>query len=637
MYCNPLGPIIHPKQCHFPHANQFTERELDEITEDMKKMSDEDVGKVIDELSDSELKKWLEGLNGTKPYPSNGCSYDGDKRADAYKQIAKGSDGPTLLRIHKNLPGYSAKLEFANAVATSASGDAKNYFVDKMAEQAGKGNNNAWNVESIAAVSVLEKLNKNELQSVIPKLSVGELETLAACAQRSKTESMIGQCGGNIESIEASPERLVNILKTAENMTDENAKARLFKAAASQLEKGGDGSPSARIELYNLLARNIDDVSVLLNAHDRLASSERLGEGQSQYHDAQLQRQMEFADAVAKSASPDLKKAYIEKLAERLDGKTFNNEWSGDTTAVVRVLETLKAGDLQSVLSKLDKQQLEMLVSSAVRRKTENFDKTIRHTASPEPLVKILETAAQMKDVNLKARLFEVAALQLKKFDDAFVFKKLDDNRVHILNPPIDKAQATIADALTKLVKSDVTGMVGALESQKTAELKDLGTGEGKGLSAYMESMVAQGKGETVGDLIKSLRGDNPKEFMNKTNSDGSYQNAESLGYFTGSMRKGINELNQKALEEGKEFSAFMAAGKIASLSLYIYGIVGSLAERGMSVSLDQLEQMVNTDLANGIKERQSLADRLEAGVWPADIDGTPKSAYETTRERVVR
>ncbi|PID62945.1 MAG: hypothetical protein CSB44_02955 [Gammaproteobacteria bacterium] len=389
-----------------------------------------------------------------------------------------------------------------------------------------------------------------------------------------------------------------------------------------------------RAEAYEMLANRLDG-SRLLRVHNNIDGSDNNIDGS--------ERQLEFADAVAKSASRSSQLNYVDRLAEQLDGNpshednhlgsTVAKAWNGDSIGAVRVLEGLDAGGLQSALSRLDNRQLETLVSSAQQRRDSYSWKgpVYATSASPERLVNILETAEGMKDVNAKARLFEVSGSQLDKLDGG----------------PFsgDEARVNVTDAMTGLLKSDVTGVVGALESESVAgtntrseELHELGTRSGNGLSTYMQSMLEQGKADTVGEMMLSLQTGNNHQtpvnrFLAEEQGRLNYQNAANLGYYIGAMREGIGAMNQSTARQGELVS------NIFRTSISLAGVVsGSSGGFAASILLGSLtHEAVNSVASNITSERQSLADGLETLAWPDINNSTVESAFGDAVDRVVR
>jgi len=254
----------------------------------------------------------------------------------------------------------------------------------------------------------------------------------------------------------------------------------------------------------------------------------------------------EFAQAVARTASPQAKQAYIDSLKgqlgqprefDLLDSSTSSPEARGLAT----VLGSLRGAAFDRAAASLDDDQLRAVLHGATG---ESFHQPLSGkgitprtsvTWDTQPLVDIINASATGTDAEQKARIFQGAADINEHIRNGVGGTSFDDGSREA--PPI-------IDGLTNLLQSDTTGLVDQLTTTEPT---------GQSLSIYVRQMLEQGRTQELGDMISKLtmgndRAQSPVEFLNAQETDITgqpyYRNAENLGYFVGAIAGSIEDMN---------------------------------------------------------------------------------------------
>lgn len=357
------------------------------------------------------------------------------------------------------------------------------------------------------------------------------------------------------------------------------------------LEHGGFGgmqglSESERKDLFNDLARDAGgaELARLSEALEGRGDVEALGR------------------SVADYATPQAKVEYIEALAARTTnndsdthtgfGSSTSTYGSPEAVAVGNVLASLRGANFDAAVGKLDAAQLDAVVRAASRE-------TLTTTVSPggaassvshdtAPLAAILDAAATGGDPAVKSRLFRAGAGVLGGLDGS------------LFTPDVTASteRPRLADALTRLLQSDTTGVVDRLATDELS---------GRSLAAYAKAMVKEGRIESLGQLMAKLQHGNDLSepdaakyiSQTRTNSMGQeyYANAQSLGYFSGAVQAGINTIisDRKAQAD--------AIGNLFTSALFAASAAVPGAHVGVKVAVPLINgatRQTITEISNG-------------------------------------
>lgn len=355
---------------------------------------------------------------------------------------------------------------------------------------------------------------------------------------------------------------LKDIQKTFQNLTPEEANEVFKNLSDSDLKDWADeldgtaGSfdKSEKKQLFDELAGKLDgqQLARMINA---------LGdEGNIQ----------SISDSVANNASDATKvdlinrmKDYVEKnpgsakgVAELITGLGNN------PTALEGVLQNLSLSQLQAVMKAASQEEIHTTVGL-------DGSSSIYTTFDPQPLADMLNAVAKTGNAELKAKVFEAGASELKRIEEAG----------GLLNPVAGQGDAAklVRDGLTSILDSDTTGIVTKLENEN----------KGESLKNYVKSMLATGNkadqeklGEQISKLLSGNNIDqNPVTRFEQTSSGtlgtNYYQNARNLGFYAGAIHAGIKSITDDRGDQAAIIkNVFEAAAGIVGAEFPITGAV---------------------------------------------------------------
>lgn len=325
---------------------------------------------------------------------------------------------------------------------------------------------------------------------------------------------------------------------------------------------------------------------------------------------------MALGQAVAQHADSATKIDFIKEMAPRTADQDYDSgilgggSWSegGDkeAEAILDVLSSMgndPAGFNQAV-GALDESALHAVAQAGINQTTQYSESSVTVTHDPKQLTALLDAAAKSSDPAVKARVFDAGAAALQNLRD--------NTKFPVIGIGADADARQITDKLTTLLNSDVRGITHELHEHDQY---------GKALSTYTSEVLRTGAGgqEVLGKQLAQLQGAgtglSPIEFMEQqapgTRGTPYYRNAESLGYFTGAMRAGLDAQNADASASGTIIKGILGAA-ISALSLgRASGSVGFLTSTIVDAAVNG---------ANG--DRTQLGQALQDLAVPVDAEG---------------
>ena len=261
------------------------------------------------------------------------------------------------------------------------------------------------------------------------------------------------------------------------------------------------------------------------------------------------------------------------------------------------------------------------IVDGAARKTEVNTRGGQVRNFDPEPLANLLEAVSTLSgegSAKEKARLFEMGANKITQIRD-----EANSNGVVPFGLGTyygQPAEDLIRNSLTKILDSDTTGVMTQMETLNR---------KGKGMTAYIKSMINSGEKDQLATFINRLqRGNdlsqNPIENFTKKTTDAEgneyFRNASIMGYFTGSI---ISATEQITGDRTKQ----------AEIIKGIFGNVLSLADagKGGTVIGAASSQIVNDITERLNKGNIELAEALTELTYPRTSNGEP---YEGSAER---
>jgi len=274
---------------------------------------------------------------------------------------------------------------------------------------------------------------------------------------------------------------------------------------------------------------------------------------------------------------------------------------------------------LQDAFGALNDEQLRGVFAAAAEPFTSSSMGATGYGFNTAPLARLVDAAASSPDADLKARVFTAAGEQLKHV-------AASDDGVYATNPDAEGDAATIRDAMTRLVDSDVHGVIGALEEADPY---------GRALTGYLREMTDTGQNAQVGRFLATLGREidatAPVENDPATTADNDlrYPNAELLGYFSGAVQAGIRASGADAQKRASVTEdIFMSVLDVIPGG----GNAGAVA-RGIAKGLTRATVNVVTDsIAQGTADLRDSFYRLS---FPQGA-GAAENSYRTWESSVL-
>lgn len=357
---------------------------------------------------------------------------------------------------------------------------------------------------------------------------------------------------------------------------------------------------------------------------------------------------MALGKAVAQHADSDAKIGFVKEMGPRTENKdsdwgiTLSFQflgWPGlpvaawsehgdkEAEAILEVLGSMGNDPtaFDQAVQSLDESVLHEVAQAGINQLTthDSFSlNRVRHDS--KQLTALLDAAAKSNDPAVKARVFDAGAAALQSMRD--------NTKFPVASVGTDAQAKQVTDKLTTLLNSDVRGITHELNQHDQY---------GKGLSTYTSEVLRDGeKGQAVlGNQLAELQGKgapgNPTatEFFEQqvpgTTGAPYYQNAESLGYYTGALRNGLQAQNADATATGGMVKGIMGAA-ISALSL------GRAGGSTTFLTNTMVDAVVNS--ANG--DRTRLGQALQDLAVPVDAngqryEGPATSTFDATLSRV--
>ena len=337
------------------------------------------------------------------------------------------------------------------------------------------------------------------------------------------------------------------------------------------------------------------------------------------HHDDQLV----LANAIANRAPADVKMAFLKEIAPdalqaQLRDVPGNTIERGKTAgkAIATVLATLPTNDASGGdLFKQAWQSLTPAQRTSVMNTAAGQDYLPNYGGGggtfiyePKQLVSLLSTASRSSDPELKAQVFNEAAKVLKDIAQPDF----------PLNPRIERKRdmGIVANAMSNLIKSDYTGILGKLALQVDPE--------GSGLTGYCAALVELDRSSEIGTLIShqqlgnGLNEDPVKRFATPvTGDDGKPfdQVPFVLGYVVSCGVGGVQKVADNADAQAKALVDIFGTG------LGIGNVPGPYAS-GLKYVAGVLAQAYSEDVRNHSKD-------LKTAFWDLARPRTGNHVYE--------
>jgi hypothetical protein len=273
-----------------------------------------------------------------------------------------------------------------------------------------------------------------------------------------------------------------------------------------------------------------------------------------------LSRGKELAQAIATHGSPQSKLDFVkQQAASATDQKSVSDfglvsqtiDADPQAAAIATVIGSMKGSAAADAFRALKPDQLGAVMNASIEGSMTSVASEGASMPSFSWATKSFDTlmtaAASVPDAKQKAQLFDVGVQTMRSVREA--------GGLTVSNEAALKSMLT---GLTRIIEHDTTGVVGALS-------RDASTMHGDSLAAYSAQMLATGQEKALGGMMAKLQfgnnmNENPSARLDVTaqrqgTKDGTYHpNAETLGYFIGSVRAGA-AFQTKNVERQREMT----------------------------------------------------------------------------------
>ena len=331
-----------------------------------------------------------------------------------------------------------------------------------------------------------------------------------------------------------------------------------------------------------------------------------------------------LAESVANKGSLQSRRTYIEAMSPRTADNDFGRPFAlgaamtehvdKDAKAILTVLNSFDTGTSEGcaafnqAISSLPQSVLNNVLKAGVDKTT--YSGTGFYTVSyrTETANKLLERAAKSEDAYVKGKIFSSAA-------NVVADMRSVQNNLLLATTTTNANIQGITERMTNLMNTDARGIINQLNKADS-------TGIATELSAYISEVLRndpEGGSKIIGEQLAQLQGAgtgfSPIDFFEQTapGSRGTpyYKNAETLGYYAGAMRAGVDKLNADDTKTGTLVKSILGAS-ISAISL---GRASGTATGLTNLMVDEIVSQANGD-------RTKIALQLQGLAMPVYADG---------------
>lgn len=333
-----------------------------------------------------------------------------------------------------------------------------------------------------------------------------------------------------------------------------------------------------------------------------------------------------LAESVANKGSLQSRRTYIEAMSPRTADNDYGRPFAlgvaitekvdKDAKAILTVLNSFDTGtsegrtSFDQAISNLPQSVLNNVAKAGINETIYSIDSR-NHGVSyqPEAINKLLERAAKSEDASVKGKLFSSAANIVSGM------RAIQNTPLVVSAPVANPHIQGITERMTALMNTDARGVTNQLNQ---ADIQ----GTGLELSAYISEVLRndpESGSKIIGEQLAQLQGAgtgfSPIDFFEQTapGSRGTpyYKNAETLGYYAGAMRAGVDKLNADGAKTGAIVKSILGA----SISAASLGRASGTATGLTNLMVDEIVSQANGD-------RTKIAQQLQGLAMPVDENG---------------
>lgn len=475
------------------------------------------------------------------------------------------------------LPGYDGAMGPASPAETTKVDAAVSQIHHDLSDQGFLGHDRNDHMHDI--VNVLNGLSPQERDAVISQLSDSDLKSFGGNADHGGIAGLQGLDSGEKQDLFntlATSLSGVQLARVAQGFHDAGDVDKLSQAIA------GFSTNDVKAEFVRAEAPHTTDQS--LGKTDTPVLSGTL---------------------IAQDGDPDAKAVGVVLGSLQYDSANFDK--------AVNSLNDTQLGAV--VAASAGQENLTISTGEGIPVQTNDF--------RPQVLTGILNAAATSFDPKVKARIVALAGSEVSTINGS--------NHLFDPNPTASQSAQQVADGITKVLRSDTTGVVRQLE---------INDPDGRGLAGYAQQELRSTSGQkTLGGFVATLQtgpahDQSPTAYIQQKTASGEYANAHSLGYFSGAVQAGVSRL-----DASREAQADMLGNIFSTVVGVFSDKAGDLGGKAIDFLTEQAVDEAKSDYLNGGGDLADTWDRL---AYPTDkatgepYHGPAQDSYRTNELWVI-
>lgn len=237
--------------------------DLSDIQNTFRNLNSAEANEVFRRLSDGDLEKWANELDGTLG------SFSGDEKKALFNELAGKLDGQQLARFTNALGDRENIQSLGDSVANNASDATKADLINRMRDYVETNEGSA-----VAVAELIAGLGNNPraLEGVLQNMSQTQLGAIMRAASQEEIHSTAGLFGGGSIYTTFEPQPLVDMLNAVSRTGNAELKANVFQAASLELKRIEEAGG-----LLNPVAGQDDAARQVRNALTGLLQSDTTG------------------------------------------------------------------------------------------------------------------------------------------------------------------------------------------------------------------------------------------------------------------------------------------------------------------------------------------------------------------------
>ena len=202
--------------------------DLSDIQNSIEGLSAEEANEVFRGLSDGDLDKWADELDGTLG------SFSTEEKKTLFNELAGKLDGQQLARFMNALGDEGNIQSFSDSIANNASAATKADMIGRMSGYVEKNEASARGVAEIIAGLAN---NPRELEGALQNLTQTQLAAIMKAASQEEIHTVTSPYGGGSVYTTFDPQPLADMIDAVSRTGNAELKANVFQAASLELKR----------------------------------------------------------------------------------------------------------------------------------------------------------------------------------------------------------------------------------------------------------------------------------------------------------------------------------------------------------------------------------------------------------------